>query len=166
MSEEAKKPGPPETAPSPEELADLRARAARADEYQERAKRALADFVNYQDRVRREKQEWTREAVERFVREFLPALDSFSMARFEDPELTEALRVIEKEFVRVLAKHGIAPIETSGAAFDPLLHEAVGAEPADGKPDGAILEEVRRGWTIEGRVLRPASVRIVRAARQ
>jgi len=66
------------------------------------------------------------------------------------------------EFLRVLAKHGVAPIETQGKNFDPSLHEAVATEETDAKPDGSILEEVRRGWLLDGRVLRPAGVRIAR----
>ena len=79
------------------------------------------------------------------------------MARFEDPKLLEAMRVVEKEFVRVLAKFGITPIETGGKSFDPNFHEAVGVEPG-----GTVLEEARRGWMFGDRVLRAASVRIVK----
>lgn len=159
MSEEMKEPDPPGT-PDAAEIAALRERAARADEYLDLARRAKADFINYQDRVRRDRQEWTRQAVEGVVRDFLPALDGLTSARFEDPKLTEAIRVIEKEFMRVLAKSGMAPLETAGKTFDPIYHEAISVEVTADKPDGTILEEVRRGWTVEGRVLRPAGVRI------
>ncbi len=57
----------------------------------------------------------------------------------------------------------MAPIETEGKTFDPLYHEAVAAEETAEKPEGAILDEVRRGWTADGRVIRPASVRIAKA---
>lgn len=148
------------TTNGPEELgaawSRLEAKAAQADEYLDLARRAKADFLNYQDRVRREKADWTRSALDGFVREILPALDGFALAKFDDPKLLEALRVIEKEFTRVLAKHGITPIDTSGKPFDPNFHEAVGVEPG-----GTHLEEVRRGWMIGDRVLRPAAVRIV-----
>jgi molecular chaperone GrpE len=140
------------------ELAELREKAAKADEYLDLARRAKADFLNYQDRVRRDKQEWTRQALEGFIRDLLPALDGFAMAKFEDPKLLEAMRVLEKEFLRVLAKAGVAPIETAGKPFDPAFHEAVAVEPG-----GTVLEEIRRGWMIGDRVLRAASVRIVKA---
>jgi molecular chaperone GrpE len=151
------------TTGQPEDLGALHARlsaqAAQAEEYLELARRAKADFLNYQDRVRREKAEWTRSALDGFIRELLPALDGFALAKFDDPKLLEALRVIEKEFVRVLAKHGIAPIDTAGKPFDPNFHEAVGVDPG-----GTALEEVRRGWMIGDRVLRPTAVRIVKPA--
>jgi molecular chaperone GrpE (heat shock protein) len=138
-------------------LARLSERAAQAEEYLELARRAKADFLNYQDRVRREKAEWTRSSLDGFIRELLPALDGFALARFDDPKLLEALRLIEKEFSRVLAKHGITPIDTAGKAFDPNFHEAVSVEEG-----GTALAEVRRGWMIGDRVLRAAAVRIVK----
>ena len=150
----------PETAPSADELQELREKAAKADEYLEKAKRAQADFVNYQQRVRREREDWKRQSLDEFVRDFLPALDAFTWARFEEPTLMESLRLVEREFLRVLAKHGIVPIETEGRRFDPALHEAVAVEPRSDVEPNTILEEVRRGWRLGDAVLRPASVRI------
>jgi len=140
-----------------EPVLDAAAWKAKADEYLELAKRAKADFINYQDRVRRDKADWNRQALEGFVRELLPAMDGFSMAKFEDPKLLEAVRILEKEFLRVLAKTGVTPIETAGKAFDPLYHDAVAMEQG-----GTQLEEVRRGWLFDGKVLRAASVRLVK----
>jgi molecular chaperone GrpE len=145
-----------------EELSRFKDQATRADEYLELARRQKADFLNYQDRVLRERKEWKREALEGFIQDFLPALDSFTWARFEEPTLMNSLRLVEREFLRILAKHGIAPIETRGRMFDPSLHEAVATEETDAKPDGSILEEVRRGWLLDGHVLRPAGVRVAR----
>jgi molecular chaperone GrpE (heat shock protein) len=136
----------------------LRSQAAKADEYLDLARRAKADFLNYQDRVKRDRQDWTRQALEDFIRELLPAMDGFALAKFEDPKLVEALRVIEREFLRIFAKSGVLPIDVAGKPFDPAFHEAVGVEQG-----GTVLAEVRRGWMIGDRVLRPASVRIVKA---
>jgi molecular chaperone GrpE len=150
----------PETngTPTPESLqAELAQARAKADEYLELAKRAKADFINYQDRVRRDKADWNRQALESFVRELLPAMDGFAMAKFEDPKLLEAVRILEKEFLRVLAKAGVTPIETAGKSFDPLYHEAVAMDPG-----GTVLEEIRRGWLIDGKVLRAASIKLVK----
>jgi molecular chaperone GrpE len=130
---------------------------AKAEEYLELAKRAKADFINYQDRVRRDKADWNRQALEGFVREMLPAMDGFALAKFEDPKLLEAVRLLEKEFLRIFAKAGVTPIETAGKSFDPLYHEAVAMDPG-----GTQLEEVRRGWLLEGKVLRPASIKLVK----
>ncbi|MFN3486291.1 MAG: nucleotide exchange factor GrpE [Planctomycetota bacterium] len=146
-----------------EEEARLRQEAARAAEYLDLARRWKAEFLNYQARIQREREEWKRQAVEEFVRDLLPVVDSFTWARFEEPTLMQALSVVEREFLRVLAKHGIVPIEAEGRPFDPFLHEAVALEETDERPEGTVLEEVRRGWKIDGRVLRPAAVRVARA---
>ena len=130
---------------------------SKEQEYLELARRAKADFINYQDRIRRDRADWNRQALEGFIRELLPAMDGFSLAKFEDPKLLEAVRLLEKEFVRVLAKSGVTPIETTGKNFDPVYHDAVAMEPG-----GTQLEEVRRGWLIDGKVLRAASVRLVK----
>jgi molecular chaperone GrpE len=155
--------GRPATPPDPSaDLETLRQKAARADEYLELSKRLRADLVNYQDRVRREKESWTRQALDDFFLDFIPALDIFTWARFEEPTLMEGLRLMEREFLRVLTKQDVVPIDTRGKIFDPAFHEAVGFEEREEGVEGAIIEEVRRGWTIHGHVLRPASVRIVR----
>src|SRR5687768_15220978 len=147
MSDEPVQESPPpaEAPPSPEELRDLREKAAKADEYLDLARRQKAELLNYQERVRREREDWKRQALEDFVRDFLPALDAFTWARFEEPTLMESLRLVEREFHRVLAKHGIVPVETEGQAFDPARHEAVAVEERVDIPAGMILEEVRRG---------------------
>lgn len=148
-----------------QELGLLREKAAKADEYLELSKRLRADLMNYQDRVRREKQTWTRQALDDFFRDFIPAMDIFTWARFEEPTLMESLRLMEREFMRVLSKQEVAPLETQGKTFDPAFHEAVGYEEREEGVEGAIIEEVRRGWAISGHVLRPANVRIVRLKR-
>jgi molecular chaperone GrpE (heat shock protein) len=144
----------PAVAPPPSEAEMWK---AKADEYLELARRAKADFINYQDRVRRDKADWNRQALEGFISELLPALDGFSLAKFDDAKLTEAIRILEKEFLRVLSKTGVTPIETAGKSFDPLYHDAVAMDPG-----GTQLEEVRRGWLFDGKVLRAASVRLVK----
>lgn len=150
------------TTPPEGDLEALRQKASKVDELTELAKRLRADLLNYQDRVRREKQSWTRQALDDFFRDFIPAMDIFTWARFEEPTLMESLRLMEREFLRVLAKQEVVPIETQGKTFDPAFHEAVGYEEREEGVDGAIIEEVRRGWAIQGHVLRPANVRIVR----
>jgi molecular chaperone GrpE len=153
----------PEAAPSEApELRELREKAAKATEYLNLARRTKADFINYQDRVGREKAEWSQEGLEDFILDFLPALDSFAWARFEDPRAMESIRLVEREFLRALALHHITPIPTVGRAFDPVLHEVVGSAETADQPPGTILDQIRRGWMIGDRVLRPAGVRIAR----
>ena len=146
-----------------DELRELRDKAAKADEYLDLARRQKAELLNYQERVRRERADWKRQALDDFVRDFLPALDAFTWARFEEPTLMESLRLVEREFHRVLSKHGIVPVETESQAFDSARHEAVAVEERVDVSAGTILEEVRRGWRMSDVVLRPASVRIAKA---
>ena len=147
----------------PEEIRELREKAAKADEYLDLARRSRADFINYQDRVRREREEWGRNAVMDFIRDFLPALDSFTWAHFEEPTLMESLHLVEREFLKKLAHHHIMPIATAGKMFDPNLHEVVAVDETTDKVPGTILEQVRRGWTMDNHVLRPAGVRVAKA---
>src|SRR5690242_10589794 len=90
-----------------DEIRTLRARAAHADEYLDLLRRTKADFINFQDRVRRQREEWSKEGLRDFIRDFLPALDSFTWARFEEPTLMESLHLVEREFLRALARYHI-----------------------------------------------------------
>lgn len=155
-----------EAAPDP--AAELAKAQAKADEYLDLARRTKADFLNYQDRMRREREQLVRYAIESFVQDLVPALESLRHSFLTLREGTEpkavldGVTIVEKEFLRVLAKNGIQPIETSGKSFDPRFHEAVGTVPRDDVAENAIVEEVRSGWMLNDRVLRPAAVRIAK----
>ncbi len=159
---------PPPPPPTPEELDVLRAEAAKAKEYLDLAKRTQAEFVSWQQRARREREDLAKFAIENFLRELLPALDGLTQTlRLPSlPEgagpLLEGVRLVEKEVLRIFAKAGVLPIEAMGRKFDPSIHEAAAVTEQEGAEDGTILEEVRRGWKIHDRVLRPAHVRISR----
>lgn len=139
--------------------------AAQSAEFKEIAQRVQAEFLNYQSRVRRDRDEETRAAVTAFVRDFLPALDAFAdseRAVRGQPALLEGLRIVHNEFLRVLAKHGITPVEATGRPFDPKFHEAVGVvESAEAAPD-TVVEVLRSGWIQNGRLLRAAAVKVSR----
>lgn len=158
-------PEPASASAEKSEIDALRAQAAKAEEYLDLARRKQAEFENYQKRIARDRQRWRRDALVSFVSELLPALDGLALARFDDPKLEEAVRLLEKEFHRVLLKQGVAPIETKDRRFDPHLDEAVAVEPRDDVEDGAILEVVRRGWTLDGEVVRAACVKVAQAAK-
>jgi molecular chaperone GrpE (heat shock protein) len=127
--------------------AEAAAWKAKADEYLELARRAKADFINYQDRVRRDKADWNRQSLEGFVRELLPALDGFSMAKFEDPKLLEAVRLLEKEFLRVLAKTGVTPDRDGRGSVRPAVSrrggDGAGGHAARGSPARLALRRQR-----------------------
>ena len=140
--------------------------ARQAAGFKEDAQRARADFLNYQKRARREPQEASDRALKNFVLEFLPALDSLAEAQRsakKTDDVLDGLRIIHKEFLRVLAKHGITPMKSSGKPFDPNFHEAVSMVETAEAEDGTIVEEIRQGWMIRGRVLRAAMVRVAKS---
>jgi molecular chaperone GrpE len=157
--------GPNFVVVSPRDLVELRLQAERCAEYLATAKRVQADFVNYQERVRTEKQEARLYSLESFLKDLLPALDVFetTLKQVEDPVIGSGIQIIQKELFRVLAKWGVQPIETIGQAFDPRLHQAVSVEECADKPDRTVLEELRPGYRLHERVLMAALVRVSRA---
>ena len=166
-------PATPESAPAMQtlpssEIESLRAAGAKAAEYLDLAKRTQADFINYQSRVRREREDLVRFGTESLLRELLPVVDDLQRvleAAAGAPALLEAARITERELLRVFSKAGVRPIETAGKKFDPMYHEAAEmVEAPPGKAAGDVIEEVRRGYAIHDRVLRPASVKVARPA--
>lgn len=167
-------PATPESAPEMEslpaaELESLRAAGAKAAEYLDLAKRTQAEFINYQARARREREEFSKYAAESILRELLPVVDSLQRLQAapggaDVPILLDGVRLTERELLRILAKSGVRPMETAGKKFDPAFHEAAETVEAPGKAAGEIIEEVRRGYLLHDRVLRPAHVKVARAA--
>jgi molecular chaperone GrpE len=126
--------------------------------------RAMADFDNYRRRVERDREN----AVKRDKRALLLALvdlvDDFdrALAHVDNSSDTvrSGVRAIQRQLLRVLEAQGVKAFESVGQAFDPAVHEAVGAEQSDQHEAGTILEELRRGYHWNGEVLRPARVRV------
>lgn len=161
----------PQAAPAESpEIQALRAEAAKAREYLDLARRTQAEFVNWQARARREREEVARYAIESFLQELLPALDGLArtlaipaVPAGAEP-VVEGVRLTEKEVLRIFAKAGVTPLEAVGKPFDPSMHDAVGWVETAEKPEGTVLEEVRRGYRIHDRVLRPAQVLVAKGA--
>lgn len=132
------------------------------DEYLAGWQRSKADFANYQKDEARRNEEFAKFALASFMAELLPVLDSFYVALAQSTNETEkmGLKLIQSQFMSVLAKYGLEPIPAEkGAKFNPELHEAVSHEPSD-QPEDTILEEVQKGYRLHHRVLRPAKVNI------
>lgn len=150
---------------APEDLNLLREEAAKAEEYLNLAKRVQADFLNYQDRMKRERENAVKYGAESFIAEFLPILDDFrmflqSMAGKIDEKQIEGLRLAERNILLVLEKCGVKPIDCKSAPFDPRLHNAVMVEETENVPEGTVTGVLRQGYTIHDRVLRPAQVKV------
>ena len=129
--------------------------------------RLKADFENTKKRLEREKQEAIRYANEKLLVEALPIMDDLdramaSLAEGHDPEkVVQGLKLAQQKLHQVLERHGVQPIKSVGAEFDPNLHEAVDVVEAKGdKEDGAVVGEMERGYLLNGRLIRASKVRI------
>lgn len=126
--------------------------------------RVRADFENSRKRLTREKEESLKYANQGILSDFLPLLDHLELglqaaASAKDvASVISGLKLIQSQFERFLTEHGVTPIDAVGQPFDPHLHEALGQEPAPGKPEGTVLHQRRRGFKMGDRLLRPASV--------
>jgi molecular chaperone GrpE len=159
-----------DAASDPADLAGALAKAeAERDEYLDDLKRVAADFDNFRKRAVREKEELQVRAAERVLKELLPIADDLDRAleaatdhaKAEEAKLVEGVEMVRRQMGLVLAKEGIEEVSTEGP-FDPHVHEALTSLPAD-VPEGSILEVISKGYTLAGRVLRPARVIIARA---
>jgi len=136
------------------------------DELRDRLLRATAEFDNYRKRTDRERRELSEAASIDLIKEILPVVDDFERALAApgwDAGTRRGVELIHRQLLESLRRRGVEPLDVVGKPFDPSWHEAVAAEPAHGRPDGEITAEVRRGYRLGQRLLRPAQVRVTRA---
>ena len=132
------------------------------DEYLDSLQRLKAEFDNYRKRAAREQESLAARAHERLVKELLPVLDDLERAleaasEHEEAKLEEGVRLVHRSLLWILAREGLAEIETNGA-FDPHVHEALLAQPAEEAEPGSVLQVLQKGYRLGDRVLRPARV--------
>jgi molecular chaperone GrpE len=157
-------PGVEETPASAAELAEAK---AKADEYLQHLQRLQAEFDNYRKRVIREQTSTLELAAEPVMRRLLEVLDEFELALLhahEDVDRDRFLKGIELVYAKLmdaLKSEGLQRIDAEGAPFDPNLHEAL-MQTGDGGGEPHVAEVFRPGYTLKGRVLRPAGVRVER----
>ena len=135
----------------------------------ERYLRLAADFDNYKKRVTRERQELMTLANERLVKELLPVLDDLeralvAAAEHEEARLEDGVRLVHRALESLLERNGVKEIDTDGA-FDPHRQEALLAQPSEA-PEGSVIDVVQKGYTLGGRVIRPARVVVAAAPPQ
>ena len=143
-----------------------------AQEAKDQSLRALAEFDNTKKRLHREKEEFIRYAAETLVRELLPIIDSLDHAlvavdKQADPQaVIKGVHLIYRQLLGLLEKEGVKRIPTIGEPFDPHKHEAVAqVEALEGVADHTIVEEVQIGYTMHGKVIRPAMVKVAKQLR-
>ncbi len=129
--------------------------------------RLAADFDNYRKRQSRDLEDQRQQIACSTLSEILPVVDNFDRARQQlNPQHEEAQTLhrsyqgLYKQLVEVFKQLGVSPMRVEGEAFDPSLHEAVLREPSDQHPEDVVIEELQRGYQLNGRVLRHALVKV------
>src|SRR5437764_13228410 len=167
MSDETLNDGPDASVAAPENV-DLEQAQRERDDYKDRWLRKSAEFDNYRRRVERERREQADQAVLDLLQELLLVIDDFDLALTVEPEegataYRKGIELIAAKLHDLLKKYGVRPIEALGTDFDPNLHQAVVHEAAPGHREGEVIDELRRGYMIGDRLLRPAMVKVAKA---
>lgn len=155
-----------EMAPSTVEVnnaldAALEEEKSKAAKYLGNWQRAEADFENYKKRVEQEKSDTIKYANAALVLNLLPVLDDLDRAfkslpdKLSHSSWTEGIRMIHRKLQATLEAQGVSPIKALGETFDPAIHEAVAQGVGE---EGKIIDEAQKGYTLHGRVIRPAYV--------
>ena len=143
---------------------DLKKKAEERDEYYNKYLKVHAEYENTRKRMEKEKLDHFKFANENIITRLFPIVDNFDMAleamdkARDKAAVMDGIRLVQKEFHRILDDNGVERIKTVGELFDPNVHEAVTAVDTDKLPDGEIVEEVRPGYMLNGRLLRAAQV--------
>jgi molecular chaperone GrpE len=130
---------------------------------QDRLARLQAEFDNARKRDAKERQDVRDYAIQSAVEPFLGVLDNFALALKSDGDvgqLRTGVQLIVKQMDDALRSLNVQPVEAIGAQFDPRIHEALGSIETVEHPDHQVLEEIRRGYKLRDKLLRPALVRI------
>jgi molecular chaperone GrpE len=129
--------------------------------------RLAADFDNFKKRTRQEQMETIQHASAELIARLLPVLDDLQSVLDHKPARVDeswvkGLELSVRKLEDALGTHGLQPIESVGSPFDPKMHEAVGHEESADHPEDTVVSELRRGYRIRDRVVRPALVRVSR----
>jgi molecular chaperone GrpE len=155
---------PGETGTQPE-LAEANAKlTTQVAELKDRLLRAQADWDNSRKRILREKEEAVRYAGEALLERLLPVLDNFEMGMQaaktagDAKAIAQGLEMVLAQFQQFLRESGVEVIDAMGQPFDPHRHEALGHHESTEHPEGQVLSQMRKGYKLKDRLLRPASV--------
>ena len=151
---------------SPEQIKELSARAAKADETWERLLRTTADFENFKKRAAREKIESAHYATASLIAKIIPVMDNFEMALAaaqtapgeKNSALQSGVAMIQTQLKSVLTEAGLEEIDAAGKPFDPTFHEAVSQQESEAVPEDHVVQQLRKGYKLKERLLRPATV--------
>ncbi|HEY7798030.1 MAG TPA: nucleotide exchange factor GrpE [Hyphomonadaceae bacterium] len=155
-------------APPADDVEQLRIRIEilerQAEEAKERSLRAQAELENLRKRTTRDIESAHKYALERFVGDLLPVIDSLELgvgaaaSAGDSDSLRQGMDLTLKMFLDSLARFGVTPIDPAGEKFNPDRHQAVSVEEAEGREAGTIVSVVQKGYELNGRLVRPAMV--------
>jgi molecular chaperone GrpE len=128
------------------------------DEYLDDMRRMKAELENSRKRQEKERARLTQLASERLVRELLPVLDNLERALEAEGDIREGVVATLDHLTSVLGREGLTPVLSDGEPFDPTVHEAVMGQPSEEHEEDTIIQTFERGYTLNGRPLRPAKV--------
>ena len=154
--------------------AHIAALEAERDEFRDKWMRSEAEMANVRTRAKRDADDARQYAVQKFARDVVEAadnlrrgLDSLPPANTDEPAIVTKLRDgfegVERSFLGLLERNGIARVDPTGKAFDPNLHQAMAEQPSADHPPGTVIQSWTAGWTLNGRLLRPAMVVVAKA---
>jgi molecular chaperone GrpE len=138
------------------------------DDLYDRLLRTTAEFDNYRKRTERERREHSDYVAADLLRDLLPLVDDMERAlaapvESANPQIAtyrSGIELIHRQFLETLRRRGVEPLDVVGQPFDPEWHEAIAREAAPGFQEGQITAEVRRGYRLGSRLLRPAMVKV------
>jgi molecular chaperone GrpE len=138
--------------------AELETARSERDAYLDDMRRMKAEMENSRKRMERDRARIIQSASEGLVRELLPVLDNLDRALAAEGDVREGVRATREQLVSVLAEQGLAPVESDGESFDPMVHEAVMGQPSDEHEEDTVIQTLERGYMLNGRAIRPAKV--------
>ncbi|MBT7608764.1 MAG: nucleotide exchange factor GrpE [Bacteriovoracaceae bacterium] len=158
-----------ETTEAEENIAELKAKEPKEEDFKEKYYYLAAEMENLRKRFDREKQNLLKYGSEKILSGLLEVMDNLdrtsdAIAIDEDEKIKNVftgIEMVKKQFVEVLKTNGLEQVETLGQKFDPNIHEAIAAQPTEGKGNDEIITEFQKGYTLNGRLLRAAKVVIV-----
>lgn len=151
-----------------QEFKALDDRAKKSEDYYDRLLRLQADFDNYKKRIEKDRIEFIKYANEEIIAEILKILDDFERAveagktKHDFEVLYKGIEMIHKDLKEFLKQKGLKEIEAKGKPFDPNEHEAMMQEETDAHPEDYVVEELQKGYTLNGRVIRTAKVKVAK----
>ena len=155
---------PSSPVPAPQD--PVEALQAEVSKYRDQSLRTAADLENYRKRMIREKEEAIRYANMALLEKLIPILDNFELGLevaktapdVSAASIMQGLSMVQRQLFDFVKEHGITAVEAIGQQFDPKLHEAIGHESHEQVPEGNVISQVRRGYKLADRLIRPAAV--------